>query len=51
MCLGISDDVSSFQQLLDLLQVVFADDVRGNDEFPLGMVAEIADEDFLVGRP
>ena len=31
--------------------MIFTDDMRGNDGFPVGMPVEETDEDVLVGRP
>ena len=43
--------METVEQFFNLLQVVFTDDVRGNDERPLRMLAEITQEDFFVRRP
>jgi hypothetical protein len=47
--LCITPDVPAHELLLNLLQVALVDDVRGDDELPVGMLAEIADKDIFVG--
>ena len=49
--LCIAHNLSAFEQLFYLLQVVFADDVGGYDEPPVGMLAEEGYEDVFVGLP
>ena len=51
LCSSIADNLAVAQFLYNLLEVVFADDVRGDDELPLRMLAEIAYKNVLVGRP
>ena len=47
----VAHDLTSCEQFPNLLQVVLANDVRGNDDLPVGMVVEPGDKDFLVGLP
>ena len=35
----------------NLMQMVFANDMRGNDEFPFRMLIEVLDKDVFIGRP
>ena len=50
---GVSDSFPSvvLQQKLNLRKVVFADDMRCDDEFPVCATGEIRDEDFFVRLP
>ena len=43
--------VGGFQLRDNLLQMVFADDVRGDDQFPLWMLIEVFDKYIFIGRP
>ena len=49
--LSITNDLAAFQEFLYLLQVVLANDVRGDDELPVLVLVEIPEENLLVGRP
>ena len=48
---GIADDLATFEKLLYLLQMILADDMRGDDELPLRVLVEIFNKYLLVGRP
>ena len=51
LCLCISDDLPSFEFLLNLFQMVLTDDMGRNNQFPVAMRVEIANEDVFVRLP
>ena len=51
LCLLIADNLLVAKLLKNLLQVLLANDVWCDDELPLRMLVEIADENIFVRRP
>ena len=41
----------AFELLFNLLQVILADDMGGNDQLPLRMLLKITDENIFIGGP
>ena len=50
-CIGIADDLAAFQEFFYLGEMILANDVRRNDEFPIFVFIKVLDEDFLIGGP
>ena len=48
---SISYDLTALKKFLNLLQMILADDMRGDDQLPFWMLVEILNEDLLVRRP